>query len=98
MFRRLIQAVLLALLALLALAFGALNPEPVDLKLAFIGLTLPLGLALVITLVIGLLTGIAWRVTWVAQLLAERGRLRRALRDAESRSGKELVATPDARS
>ena len=95
MFRRFTRILLFFALAALGLIFGALNPEPVDVELAFTRLTSPLGLALVCALVIGLLAGILWRISWVAQLLAERGRLRRALRDAESRP-KDLVVSPDA--
>lgn len=91
MFRRVTLTILLASLALLALVFGALNPQTVDLELAFTRVVLPLGVAIVIALIIGLLAGIAWRVSWVAQLLAERGRLRRALREAETRAGEPAV-------
>ena len=43
------------------------------------------GLALVITFAAGLLAGALWRSSWIARLLAERGRLRNALRLAEAR-------------
>jgi putative membrane protein len=95
MIRRFTQILLLLALVALGLIFGALNPQLVDVELAFTRLTLPLGLALVTALVIGLLAGILWRISWVAQLLAERGKLRRALRDAQSRP-KDLVVSPDA--
>lgn len=86
MFRRLILTVLLVAVALLALLFGALNPQPVDVEVALARFTLPLGVALVIALVAGLLVGILWRIAWVAELLTERGRLRRELREAEARA------------
>jgi uncharacterized integral membrane protein len=86
MFRRLIVTILLIAIALLALLFGALNAYPVEVELAFARFTLPLGVALVIALVLGLLAGIVWRIAWVAELLTERGRLRRALREAEARA------------
>lgn len=84
--KRIALAVLLALLALLALLFGALNHERVALELAFMRLTPPLGLALIVAFVTGLLLGVIWRLAWVADLLAERGRLRRALRVAETQA------------
>ena len=46
----------------------------------------PLGLALVVAFVAGLVAGLIWRVYWVAELLNERGRLRRALRLAEQKA------------
>lgn len=84
--KRIGLAILLALLALLALLFGALNHERVSLELAFMRLTPPLGLALIVAFITGLLLGVVWRLTWVADLLSERGRLRRALRVAESQA------------
>lgn len=84
--KRIVLAVLLTLLALLALLFGALNHERVPLELAFLRLTPPLGLALIVAFVAGLLLGVLWRLSWVADLLAERGRLRRALRLAETQA------------
>ena len=59
-------------------------PERVDVELAFLRIATPLGLALVVAFVIGLLAGLFWRVYWVAELLDERGRLRRALRAGRS--------------
>lgn len=85
MIRRIAFTVLIIALAILALVFGALNPVVVELELAFDRVTAPLGFLLVAAFVIGLLAGIFWRVSWVAALLTERGRLRRALRLAESR-------------
>jgi hypothetical protein len=48
----------------------------------------------VVAFVIGLLAGLFWRVYWVAELLDERGRLRRALRAAETRA-RALAATDE---
>lgn len=76
-----ISAVTLA--ALLAVLITATNPGRVDIELAFGRLVLPLGIALVVAFTLGLLCGLAARVYWVAELLNERGRLRRALRIAE---------------
>src|SRR5262245_38342172 len=75
-----------ALAALVALLITAMNPERVEIELAFLLIASPLGLALVFSFVAGLLAGLFWRVYWVAELLNERGRLRRALRIAETRA------------
>jgi uncharacterized integral membrane protein len=75
-----------ALAALVALLISAMNAGRVDVELAFLRIGTPLGLALVVAFVIGLLAGLFWRVYWVAELLDERGRLRRALRAAETRA------------
>ncbi len=75
----------LVLAALIALFVTAMNQERVAIELAFLKLRSSVGLALVIAFVIGLLAGLFWRVAWVAELLSERGKLRRALRIAEAR-------------
>jgi uncharacterized integral membrane protein len=75
-----------ALAALLALLVAAMNTMRVEVELAFARLATPLGLALVVAFVAGLLAGMFWRVYWVAELLSERGRLRHALRLAETRA------------
>ena len=75
-----------ALAALVALFVSAMNVERVDVELAFLRIAAPLGLALVVAFVAGLVAGLFWRVYWVAELLNERGRLRRALRLAEQRA------------
>jgi uncharacterized integral membrane protein len=81
---------LLVAAALLALVVSAMNASRVEIELAFGRLVTPLGVALVVAFTLGLLAGLAWQVKWVTQLLAERGRLRRALRLAESRARKEV--------
>jgi uncharacterized integral membrane protein len=82
---RFVFRIFLVFAALIALFISAMNPESVAIELAFARLRSPVGLALVIAFVIGLLAGLMWRISWVADLLAERGRLRRALRVAEAR-------------
>ena len=82
--------VILVVVAFVALIVSALNASRVEIELAFGRLVTPLGLALVVAFTLGLLAGLAWQVKWVTQLLAERGRLRRALRLAESRARKEV--------
>jgi uncharacterized integral membrane protein len=85
----------IALAALLALVISAMNLARIEIELAFFRVSSPLGLALVAAFVLGLLAGLFWRVSWVAELLAERGRLRRALRLAESQA--RAAAAGDAR-
>lgn len=84
--RRLAFTLLLVFLGLVALLFGALNQDRVSLELAFVRLYPSVGFALVVAFVLGLLLGVLWRLRWVAQLLTERGRLRRALRLAEAQA------------
>lgn len=84
--------------ALLALLITALNPELIVLKLAIVQFDAPLGFVLVVVFVLGLLAGMLWRVRWMAELLGERGRLRRALRMAESRARVNAVVSEEPRS
>jgi hypothetical protein len=72
-------------LAAIALLFTALNPQRFDVDVGVARLGVSAGLALLIAFSAGLLAGAAWRSNWIARLLAERGRLRHALRLAESR-------------
>ena len=74
----------LVVVMLAALVFTTLNPQSVQLELAFVQLHLRLGVALVIALALGLVLGIFIKGLWVGQLLSERGRLRRALKAAEA--------------
>jgi len=75
-----------ALLLLLAAAvlFTTLNQQSFEIDLGFGRYAVSSGLALIITFAAGLLAGALWRATWIARLLAERGRLRNALRLAET--------------
>ena len=75
-----------ALAALIALFVSAMNADRVEVELAFLRIATPLGLALIVAFVVGLVAGLVWRIYWVAELLNERGRLRRALRLAEQRA------------
>ncbi|MBB6091943.1 putative integral membrane protein [Povalibacter uvarum] len=86
----------LCLAALLALLISATNPSRVEIELAFGRLVSPLGLALVIAFTLGLLCGLAGRMYWVAELLTERGRLRRALRMAEASARSNAAAEDSA--
>jgi uncharacterized integral membrane protein len=87
MLRRVAFAIVLVFLFTLALLFTALNQQVFDVDLAFAEFAVSSGLALLIAFAAGLLAGGFARSRWVAELLAERGRLRRALRLAERRLG-----------
>jgi uncharacterized integral membrane protein len=93
-------AIIVAILFLLALAllFTALNQQHFDVDVAFARFSVSSGLALLIAFGAGLLFGVLWQANWVARLLAERGRLRHALRLAESRRpiAPGASTTPDA--
>jgi uncharacterized membrane protein YciS (DUF1049 family) len=78
--------VLLLLAFLLAMLFVALNPQVVTLELVLWHGRVRLGLALMLTLALGFVLGVAVRAAWLGDLLRERGRLRRALKAAETRA------------
>jgi uncharacterized integral membrane protein len=80
--KRFLLLLLIAVAA--AMLFVALNSGVVTVELAVISLDAPLGLVLVIVLALGVIAGVLMRVVWVAELLGERGRLRRALKAAEA--------------
>ena len=87
MLRRVAFGIVLASLILLAMLFTALNQQRFDVDIAFASFEVSSGLALLIAFAAGLLAGSFARSRWVAELLAERGRLRQALRLAERRLG-----------
>jgi uncharacterized integral membrane protein len=84
MLRRIAYISAIVLLFALALIFTALNPQEFDVDIGFARFEVSAGLALIIAFAAGLLAGAIWRSTWIARLLAERGRLRHALRLAET--------------
>jgi uncharacterized integral membrane protein len=87
MLRRVAMGFVLALLVVLAMLFTALNQQLFEVDVAFLEFEVSSGLALLIAFAAGLLAGAFARARWVAELLAERGRLRQALRLAEARLG-----------
>jgi uncharacterized integral membrane protein len=87
MLRRVAFGIVLAFLVVLAMLFAALNRQRFDVDVAFLEFEVSSGLALLIAFSAGLLAGALARSRWVAALLAERGRLRQALRLAEARLG-----------
>ena len=66
--------------------FTVLNQQHFEIDMGFARFGVSSGLALLIAFAAGLLAGAAWRSSWIARLLAERGRLRNALRLAETRN------------
>lgn len=87
MLRRVALGLALALLALFAMLFTALNQQRFHVDIAFLKFEVSSGLALLIAFAAGLLGGALASSRWIAQLLAERGHLRQALRLAETRLG-----------
>jgi len=85
MLRRIAFISAVVLLAALAVLFTALNRQRFDVDLLIAQVPVSSGLALLIAFAAGLLAGALWRSNWIARLLAERGRLRHALRLAEAR-------------
>ena len=81
---RILFLLVLALAALTGVTVSALNVTRVEVELAFVRISTPLGMALITAFTLGLLAGLLWRVRWMAQLLSERGRLRRELRSAQT--------------
>jgi uncharacterized integral membrane protein len=92
---RILFLLALTLAALTGVIVSALNVARVDVELAFVRITTPLGMALVTAFTFGLLAGLLWRVRWMAQLLSERGRLRRELRLAEVRASRASAVVAD---
>ena len=96
MLRRIAYVAAVVLLFALALIFTALNPQQFAVDVAFGRFKVSAGLALSIAFAAGLLVGALWRSTWIARLLAERGRLRHALRLAETRRDADGLELPPA--
>jgi uncharacterized integral membrane protein len=92
MLRRVAFGIVLAFLVVLAMLFVALNQQHFEVDVAFLEFDVSSGLALLIAFAAGLLAGAFARARWVAELLAERGRLRQALRLAETRLGAAVPA------
>ncbi|HQR24621.1 MAG TPA: LapA family protein [Steroidobacteraceae bacterium] len=85
MLRRIATISAIVLLLAAAVLFTALNQQRFSVDFAMIRFEVSSGLALIIAFAAGLLGGALWRSHWIARLLSERGRLREALRLAESR-------------
>jgi uncharacterized integral membrane protein len=94
--RRAATIAALLLLVAAAILFTALNQQYFEVDVAFARFGVSSGLALLIAFAAGLLAGALWRSAWIARLLAERGRLRNALRLAEARQSAPPPPSPDA--
>jgi uncharacterized membrane protein YciS (DUF1049 family) len=81
------------LLVAAAVLFTALNQQHFEVDVAIARFGVSSGLALLIAFAAGLLAGALWRSAWIARLLADRGRLRNALRLAEARRPAASVPT-----
>jgi len=83
--RRAILIVLLLLVVLIAAVFAFNNPERIPLDLGIVRLeNVPVPLALAVTLAVGWVLGLLSAGAAVLRVSAERQRLRRELRSAES--------------
>ena len=87
MLRRIALGIVIAFLAILAMLFTALNQQRFDVDVGLAKFEVSSGLALLIAFSAGVLSVAFARARWVAELLAERGLLRHALRLAEGRLG-----------
>ena len=85
MLRRIAVFCAVLLLVAAAVLFTALNQQHFEVDVAIARFGVSSGLALLIAFAAGLLAGAMWRSAWIARLLADRGRLRNALRLAEAR-------------
>ena len=94
MLRRIALTIAIVLLVVLAVIFTALNQQRFAVDFAMVRLEVSSGLALLIAFSAGFLGGALWRSNWIARLLAERGRLRNALRLAEGRRQPQPAPTP----
>jgi uncharacterized integral membrane protein len=95
MIRRIGLVLALLLIVLAALLFSALNPARIRIEIVFAAVTAPLGLALISAFSLGLIVGVLVRSRWVASLLAERGRLRRALKASSVNRSRDLASVSD---
>ena len=96
MLRRIAFVSFVVLLVVLAVLFTVLNRQRFDVDLLVTQVAVSSGLALLIAFAAGLLSGALWRSNWIARLLAERGRLRHALRLAEARRPSDTDTPVDA--
>jgi len=95
--RRIALGIALVLLVAAGVLFTTLNQQRFEIDIGIARFGVSSGLALLIAFSAGILAGAVWRSAWIARLLAERGRLRNALRLAEARTAAPpvLPAPPD---
>lgn len=80
---RLVSFVLVFILAILGLAFAAINAKPVELNYFLATREVPLAMTLVLTLVFGALIGLLFSLGMVIRFKRETLRLRRQIRIVE---------------
>jgi len=80
---RLVSVVLVFILAILGLAFAAINAKPVELNYFLATREVPLAMTLVLTLVFGALVGLLFSLGMVIRFKRETLRLRRQIRIVE---------------
>ncbi|HXQ31107.1 MAG TPA: lipopolysaccharide assembly protein LapA domain-containing protein [Steroidobacteraceae bacterium] len=83
MTRRLVAAILFALLALVCAGFVRLNSVPTRVDLYFATLAATAGQALVVAFIAGWLVGVSGALAYAVKLARERAALARALKLAE---------------
>jgi uncharacterized integral membrane protein len=84
MFRNLMIGLVVLLVLAVAIIFTVLNPETVQLDLAFSSFQTPISLAMSASFVMGWLFGLLCMLIYVLGLLRERRALRKSLRLADT--------------
>ncbi len=84
MIRRVLTLVVLVAVVLFAAVFASWNTEVISVDFLFARLELPQSVVIIGALVIGVLVGLLAASLVVLRIVAERRRLRRALRSAEA--------------
>lgn len=84
MIRRIITIVLLVAIVLLAAIFASLNTGDIEVDFLFAQYVLPQSVVIIGALIIGTLVGLLCASIFVLRFMAERRRLRKALRTAET--------------
>jgi uncharacterized integral membrane protein len=84
MVRRILLIVLLITVALMALLFGWLNPDPVSLDLGFAAFTAPLSFICIGALLLGWLFGLGTGSVWSLRKSRQNRKLRRSLESTQA--------------
>ena len=92
MVRRILLIVLLIAVALVALLFGWLNPDPVSLDLGFVAFTAPLSFVCIGALVLGWLFGLGTGSVWSFKKSHQNRKLQRSLESTQAELDKTRAA------
>ena len=92
MVRRVLLIGLLISVALVALLFGWLNPEPVSLDLGFAAFTAPLSFVCIGALIVGWLIGLGTGSLWSFKKSRQNRKLQRSLDSAQAELDKARAA------